>query len=66
MVVALSLLASFMPNTTTTTTEVEQVTQAPLHVQIILPVAVVMFSLCYGAGFGPAIYTWSSELLPPR
>merc|ERR1712083_736050 len=38
----------------------------PMDVQMILPIAVVMFSLCYGAGFGPAIYTWSSELFPPR
>ena len=34
--------------------------------QLLMPVAVVLFSLSYGAGFGPSIYTWSSELFPPR
>ena len=34
--------------------------------QLMMPVAVILFSLSYGAGFGPSIYTWSSELFPPR
>jgi len=62
MTVALSILASNMPNDD----DVEDTGPQPIHVQMILPVAVIMFSLCYGAGFGPAIYTWSSELFPPR
>lgn len=62
MAVALSILALNMPSAN----DVVDTEPQPLHVQMILPVAVIMFSLCYGAGFGPAIYTWSSELFPPR
>lgn len=27
-------------------------------------VSVVLYTFAYGAGFGPAIYTWTSELFP--
>ena len=64
MGVALSVLASYMPDADDVTPSEENAT--PTYVQLILPMAVIMFSLCYGAGFGPAIYTWSSELFQPR
>lgn len=63
MALALSILASNMPSMQQDDSDTQP---PPMHVQMILPIAVVMFSLCYGAGFGPAIYTWSSELFPPR
>ena len=63
MGVALIVLASYMPNADDVT---DSVTDTDTHVQLILPMAVIMFSLCYGSGFGPAIYTWSSELFQPR
>ena len=67
---ALTLLASCIPNSNNGLNEaVEDAAvevSTPLYVQIILPMAVVAFSFCYGAGFGPAVYTWSSELFPPR
>ena len=53
-----------MPNTEDL--DENEVEKTPLYVQILLPIAVISFSFCYGAGFGPAIYTWSSELFPPR
>merc|ERR1712025_1377715 len=69
MGVALTVLASYMPSMDKGTDD--DVTNGSdsvpnTYVQLILPMAVIMFSLCYGAGFGPAIYTWSSELFPPR
>ena len=66
---ALTLLASCIPNSNgLNEAAVEDAVEVstPLYVQIILPMAVVAFSFCYGAGFGPAVYTWSSELFPPR
>ena len=60
----ISTLASNMPNTEDL--DENEVEKTPLYVQILLPIAVISFSFCYGAGFGPAIYTWSSELFPPR
>ena len=71
MAVALTILASNMPdlddlNEVEDEVEDEVETTTPLHIQILLPLAVVSFSFCYGAGFGPAVYTWSSELFPPR
>ena len=66
---ALTLLASCIPNFNgLNEAAVEDAVEVstPLYVQIILPMAVVAFSFCYGAGFGPAVYTWSSELFPPR
>ncbi len=72
MALALSILASNcrgIDSLASTETEPEMELEAepePNYGQIVLPVAVLMFSLCYGAGFGPAIYTWSSELFPPR
>ena len=63
MGVALSVLASFMPNADDVAVSEDE---TPAYVQLVLPMAVIMFSLCYGAGFGPAIYTWSSELFQPR
>ena len=63
MGVALSVLASFMPNAEDVAVSEDK---TPAYVQLVLPMSVVMFSLCYGAGFGPAIYTWSSELFQPR
>jgi len=68
---ALTLLASCLPNSDGLD-EADNIedgaieVSTPLYVQIILPMAVVAFSFCYGAGFGPAVYTWSSELFPPR
>ena len=29
-------------------------------------VSVVVYTFSYGAGFGPAIYTWTSELFPSK
>ena len=70
---ALTLLASCIPNSNNGLNEAAEAVEdaavevsTPLYVQIILPMAVVAFSFCYGAGFGPAVYTWSSELFPPR
>jgi MFS family permease len=63
MAVALSIIASSMPNSEDLDVEVEN---KPLYMQMILPVSVILFSICYGAGFGPVFYTWSSELFPPR
>ena len=71
---ALTLLASCIPNSNNGLNEAAEAVvedaavevSTPLYVQIILPMAVVAFSFCYGAGFGPAVYTWSSELFPPR
>merc|ERR1719362_2079821 len=60
MTVALSILASNMPNADDIV--VEDAVPPPVYVQMILPIAVFMFSVSYGAGMGPAIYTWSSEL----
>ena len=68
---ALTILASCLPNSNGLN-EADNIedgaieVSTPLYVQIILPMAVVAFSFCYGAGFGPAVYTWSSELFPPR
>ena len=30
------------------------------------PVCVILYSFSYGAGFGPAIYTWTSEIFPAQ
>jgi len=64
MTIALSILASNMPNADDIV--VEDAVPPPVYVQMILPIAVFMFSVSYGAGMGPAIYTWSSELFSPR
>ena len=64
MTTSLSVLASNMPNAEDIETPDSETT--PIYLQFVLPIAVIMFSLSYGAGFGPAIYTWSSELFPPR
>lgn len=61
---SLSILAISMPSSTDV--DVKDETEIKLHMQLIPPISVIMFSVCYGAGFGPAIYTWSSELFPPR
>ena len=61
---ALSILASNMPNADDIV--VEDAVPPPVYIQMILPIAVFMFSVSYGAGMGPAIYTWSSELFSPR
>ena len=67
MGVALTVLASYMPSVDDTDDVTNVSDTVPnTYVQLILPMAVIMFSLCYGAGFGPAIYTWSSELFQPR
>lgn len=67
MGVALTVLASYMPSVDTDDDVTNASDTVPnTYVQLILPMAVIMFSLCYGAGFGPAIYTWSSELFQPR
>ena len=29
-------------------------------------ISVVLYTFSYGAGFGPAIYTWTSELFPSK
>lgn len=29
-------------------------------------ISVVVYTFSYGAGFGPAIYTWTSELFPSK
>lgn len=63
MTLALSILAGAMPNSDNIE---DSQNDDDAAFQILLPMAVLMFSLCYGAGFGPAIYTWSSELFPPR
>merc|ERR1719219_3187180 len=61
MTLALSVLASQMPNV-----DDDGTSSSPMHIQLLMPISVILFSVCYGAGFGPAIYTWSSELFPPR
>ena len=33
---------------------------------LIAPIAVVLYSFAYGFGFGSVVYTWSSELFPPK
>ena len=33
-------------------------------IQMAPCVSVVLYTFAYGAGFGPAIYTWTSELFP--
>ena len=75
MALALSILASNMPNAqdialinnhSGSADDPALPPPPPFHVQVTLPMAVFMFSLSYGAGFGPAMYTWSSELFPPR
>ena len=63
MTLALSVLASQMPNVDDDGTSSST---ASVHIQLLMPISVILFSVCYGAGFGPAIYTWSSELFPPR
>ena len=30
------------------------------------PFCAVLYSFSYGAGFGPAVYTWTSEIFPPK
>ena len=33
-------------------------------IQMAPCISVVVFTFSYGAGFGPAIYTWTSEVFP--
>ena len=49
----MSILASNMPNADDVV--VEDAVPPPVYVQMILPIAVFMFSVSYGAGMGPAI-----------
>ena len=44
--------------------KVDEVDWLHILMQMSPPISAVVYTFSYGAGFGPAIYTWTSELFP--